>query len=105
MSPHAVCILDEGGSVVKTYEPSGTVPRVSTTADIVSSIDGIDVVETVFGEVEGLPEADQDTVYIVSALVRMAASDRADLVSPDTSPASAVRNDKGHIVGVKRFTR
>lgn len=105
MTPHAVCVLDADGEVVKTYDPSGSVPRVSSTANVVSSIDGIDVVETVFGEVEGLPEARQDTVYLVSALVRLAATDRTDLVSPDTSPASAVRNDRGHIVGVKRFTR
>jgi len=103
LTPHAVNIYQDG-EVVKTYAPSGVVPRVSTSSETIGTIDGFELVETVFGEVENLPPAEADTVYIVSALVR-SASERTDLISPDTSPAGAVRDEAGRIVGVKRFTR
>jgi len=43
--------------------------------------------------------------YIVSSLVAQAVKGRNDVVSPDTSPASAVRDENGNIIGVKRFQR
>jgi len=103
-TPHDLVIMDDAGNVVKTYATSDMVARVSTQVASVSDIDGVPAVETTFGAVTGIPDADGETVYIVSSLVR-SASDRVDLVSPDTGPGSVVRDDSGRIVGVKRFTR
>ena len=61
---------------------------------------------TQFGEVEGLPEPQADTVHIVSALVGGRVSGRQDVVQPGTGPADdVVRNDKGHIFAVTRLVR
>ena len=58
----------------------------------------------IYGQVEGLPEMQEGTKYIVSAQV-LAASDRADLVAPATGHKDVVRNERGHIVSVPCFRR
>lgn len=95
MTPHTLNIVinDE---VTIAVAPSGIVPRVSTKIEKIA--DGI--VTTKMGDVEGLPEVVPGKLLIVSALVK-AASDRDDLISPDTSPTGAVRDDNGRIVGVR----
>lgn len=66
----------------------------------------VDIVERRFGKVEGLPQAEVGTVFIVSSLVMSHISVfRDDLVAPDTGPGSVIRDDDGNIVGVKRLTR
>ena len=58
-----------------------------------------------FGDIVDLPAPQDDTIYIVSALVLSAAkaAGRTDCVAPDT--ANAVRDDNGHIVSVPGFVR
>lgn len=124
----------------REFPSSGIVPRVSTTIKKVGTIDGILVVKTVFGSVEGLPKESvvcnkcgmeevgfydevfdgdknrsyacscggefERNIYIVSTIVLSALNGRRDDVfAPDTSPSSAIRNEKGQIVGVKRLTK
>lgn len=95
MTPHPLNFIVDDDTTV-TVAPSGIVPRVST--KIVKVADGI--VTTKMGDVEGLPEVVPGKLLIVSSLVK-AASDRDDLVSPDTSPTGAVRDENGRIVGVR----
>jgi len=58
-----------------------------------------------FGDIVDLPAPQNDTVYVVSAIVLSAAKEqgRTDVVAPDTS--NAVRNDAGHIVSVPGFVK
>lgn len=105
LTPHDVNIVNDNGEVIRTYPATGTVARVASSASKVREIDGVDVVSTEFGDVDGLPPQSSDTVYIVSMLVAQALSDRTDLIAPDTGPQSVVRDDKGQIIGVKRFAR
>ena len=99
-TPHPVTVAG------RTFWPSGTVPRVSVQQVPDGDIEGIPVVRTVYGAVEGLPDPIKGTTYIVSALVLSAlAGARTDVCAPDTSPASALRNEAGQIVGVRRLTR
>lgn len=95
-TPHAI-VLNNG----QTYEPSGSIPRVSSSYSIFDK-DGI--CSQVFGEVEGLPEEKEGTVLIVSAMV-LSASSRKDLVAPATGHPETIRNKKGHIVSVPGFVR
>lgn len=95
MTPHALNIV-VNDEVTITVAPSGVVPRVSTKIEKIA--DGI--ATTKLGDVEGLPEVVPGKLLIVSALVK-AASGRDDLVSPDTSPTGAVRDDTGRIIGVR----
>jgi len=92
----------------RTYSlpPSGTVARCKTDRQQVDSfiledVDGWDITvpitSTKFGEVEGLPEPQEDTIYIVSNLVAQAASDREDVFFPD----DVVRDEEGKIIGCR----
>ena len=60
-----------------------------------------------WGEVEGLPPEEPETIYIVSALVAgRVGNTRDDVYSPGTGPAdNAVRDPQGRIVGVTRLIR
>ena len=111
LTPHAVNIIGEDGSIIASIPPAGKVARVKTVATKTGTIevDGrtIDVVSTSYGEVEDLPDSSPDIVYIVSVLVLQALRGLRDddVVCPDTGPESVVRDPKGGIVGVKRFTK
>jgi hypothetical protein len=54
-------------------------------------------------EVTGLPDPEENTFFIVSAMVFDSTS-RTDVVAPDTGK-TAIRNDKGQIESVIRFIR
>lgn len=80
-------------------------PGCSETREVVQKIqvDGLDVPvnRTVLGEVEGLPEPEEGTLYIVSRVVAEAASGRDDLIIPDDT----IRDEAGRIVGCRAFAR
>ena len=106
LTPHEVVILDSSNNVVLRLPPSGTVARVATREEVVGTLNGIPVVKTTYGDVEGLPAPQPGVVYIVSLLVLQAlAGKRSDLVAPNTSPTplGAVRDNQGRIVGVRSF--
>lgn len=93
-TPHAV-VLNDG----RTF-PSEGVVRVSQTFSEFSD----DVCAQSWGEVQGLPEPEEGTLIIVSALV-LGASNRYDLVAPATGHPECKRDDKGFIVSVPGFVR
>jgi len=69
---------------------------------VVGSINGIPVSTAEYGDVVGLPEPQEDTVYVVSMLVAQR-SGRADCVGPDSGP-SAIR-ENGQVVAVRGVVR
>ena len=89
LTPHAVN-LPSGG-----VPPSGGVARVSVTLADVGEFAGVKLVTGQYGQVTGLPESQAGTLYIVSALVRVACPNRKDL----GSPAGLVRDASGNITG------
>ena len=105
LTPHTICIMDREGAVIREIPPSGTVARVQTRTILAGEIDGIPVVEHTFGDVKGLPLPRRDTVYLVSSLVLSAVEDREDVLAPDTSAESVVRDEAGRIIGVRRLQR
>ena len=93
LTPHAI-ILNDG----TVFQPSGNVARVSATfTDFENGI-----CRQKFGDVTGLPDPQEGTMFIVSALV-LAATDRDDVVAPATGHPQCVRNDKGQIMSVPGF--
>lgn len=108
LTPHALTLRD-GEGTDHTIAPSEQVARVSSTPGTLSSVPGIPVpvaTATVFGEVSGLPDPIEGSVFIVSALVggALVGKGRSDVLLPGTGPNDgAVRNDKGHIVAVTRL--
>ena len=101
LTPHAINIVKEDGTSVLNVPSSGlarckaTTVRVGyVTVDINNKTIQIPQTKTVFGEVYGLPEETEGTIYVVSRVVAEATG-RSDLRVPNES----VRNSDGAIVG------
>lgn len=97
VTPHAITLNDG-----RVFESVG-VARVGNTF---SDFDSSGVCSVAYGDIEGLPAPQEDTLYIVSALVLSAAkaAGRTDCVAPATGHPACVR-DKGFIVSVPGFVR
>lgn len=92
LTPHAITFVREDGNVVI---PSSGIARAATTREIVGEIDGLPVARIVYGEVTGLPEPVEGTIYVVSQITAAAVPDRADVFIVD----GTVRDSEGRIVG------
>ena len=95
LCPHAI-VLNDG----RVFPPSGNVARVSSSF---SDFDGDGICSNVFGEITGLPEPIEDTIFIVSMLVAGIVK-RADVVSPATGHPGCVR-ENGQVKSVPGFVR
>ena len=101
-TPHVINICNEMGQVTASYNSVGNA-RVTTRQEEVGKVNEIAVYATEYGEVEGLPDKQDDTFIIVSFMVKQAMQGRQDLICPNTSPNGVVRNESGQIIGVKSF--
>ena len=109
LTPHTIILRDPKGND-HAQPPSGIVARVAAIPAMAESIAGIPV--PVYGRdqagpVQGLPDAQSDTMYIVSAIVgAQCPSRRSDVLVPGTGPADqAVRDSEGRIIAVTRLKR
>lgn len=106
LTPHDIVVLAEDGSEIRRYPASGQVARATSKTEIIGELDGIAVAKQQFGEVEGLPAPEPGVVYLVSMVVGQAvAGTRDDVYGPDTSPAGAVRDAEGKIIGTRRLVK
>jgi hypothetical protein len=99
LTPHDITVLTPSTPGSTTFAKSGTIARVSQVTAVVQVVDGINVSTATFGPVVGLPLVADATLYIVSAMVKSAATGRTDLVSP----GELVRDDSGNVIGCKGF--
>lgn len=104
LTPHEVIIIPREGETY-CFPKSGTVARCSTTAEEISIITAsgkgnIPLVKTVIGEPQNVPEPEDDTLFIVSRLVKSALPERNDLIVPD----GLVRDENGNVIGAERFS-
>lgn len=97
LTPHEITLVDNNDKVIATFPPSGNIARVSAKTIRVASINHIPISATSYGEVEGLPESNDDEVYIVSSLVAQRCQGREDIFIPNES----VRDEKGRIIGCR----
>lgn len=100
LTPHAITFVADNGDVIRKVEPSGILARCSVKTETVGEMDGIPVTTSVYGAVEGLPEPEDGTIYIVSSLVAQRVN-RDDVFIPNES----VRDDQGRIIGCKSLGR
>ena len=91
---------DVDDAVYETFEPSDRQIEVQTRGKEFD-VDGVPVEVTRVTGVNGLPEVEDGTYYIVPQPVAKI-SDRPDLVTPDTGP-SAVRDDDGNVYACRRL--
>lgn len=100
LTPHVLNVRKADGTFLE-LPPSGTVARRSVERVVVGDVDGITVYATKFGQLEGLPEPSEDTVFIVSALAAQACGDRDDVLVP----GEAIRDEAGRVVGCDGLVR
>ena len=99
LTPHDVSVQTEG--CFSTFSASGVIARVESRHVISSKYDEIPLFSVEYGDVYGLPEPEEGTLYIVSLLV-MQASSRTDLVAPASGHPDVVRVN-GQIHSVPGF--
>lgn len=98
LTPHEIVLRTQ--DCEKVFEPSGQVARVETRQSQILSRPDFPMMLTETMGVSGLPEPENNTIFIASSIVAQAAQ-RSDVVSPDTG-ATAIR-ENGQIVAVTRF--
>lgn len=106
LTPHAITVL-KNGEEIAVYKASGYIARCESDTVVVGEIAGIPLTETTFGELylidrdkvkHELPEQQDGTFYIVSALVARAAGREDFVIVNDT-----VRDNDGRIIGCQSF--
>lgn len=99
LTPHEVKIYKLNGTVPDldvVIKASKIIARVSCEyIKVDKKVDGIDLYRPVFGEVTGLPDYEEGTYLLVSAMVREALPLRQDLVSP----GQLLRDNDGNVIG------
>jgi len=85
-----------------TLAPSGIIARCKSSTVKTGTHANVPLFETTFsGQIEGLPEPVEGTIYIVSALALNCAGDREDVVSP----GNLQRDQQGKPIGCFGFRR
>jgi hypothetical protein len=100
-TPHTISLIVNNQTF--NLAPSGVSPRIKQeriSSTFNTQYGSIPLTKVEMGELVGLPEPADNTLYIVSLLVLEAGKKkgRSDLVAPDT-----VRDDKGNIIGCSGF--
>jgi hypothetical protein len=101
-------LYESEGNTVLAELPT-TPPAIEALVDceVVQSLDGFPIVQHQFRLTDTLPPPVDDTVYVVGWAAVQALAElgvyRSDIVAPDTSRGSAVRDVRGNIIGVRRF--
>lgn len=118
LTPHALRLRTDAGNMAaepaeadivlqpRTNSEGPSPARVATIpGGLIGSADGIALYgATAFGEVEGLPDPEEDTIYVVSALVGGRVSGRDDVFCPGTGPKDGtIRTPDGMIFAVTRL--
>ena len=102
LTPHALNVLGVNGEEA-IFLPEGAPARVAVKTVTREDLAGFRLQAQEFGQVEGLPEPQEGTIYIVSAIVLAQCKGRPDVVAPDTGK-DAIRKD-GQIVAVRGFVQ
>lgn len=101
LTPHAINFLDKNNNLVACI-PSSGIARAAQKRVPIGTVNGITVNKTEYGAVEGLPDPEYGTIYIVSVLTTQAAPpDRNDLYIVDDT----VRDDQGRIIGCRALAQ
>lgn len=102
LTPHEITIIDRKGDDL-IIRPDGRVARLSVSRETLSAVtvDGFElaVSRPVMGTPEGVPDQQEGTLLIVSALVAAhpSLSGRADIFSP----GELLRDSEGRIIGAR----
>lgn len=98
LTPHTITVFpfEDDPTLIP---PSGIVARCQEFQSDAGTFDGLPLVNFSFGSVKNLPAEVPGTLYVVSAMVRLACPDRHDVASP----GSFVRDESGAIIGCQNL--
>ncbi len=99
LTQHSIRLYRPDGTALE-LPPSGKVARVASAPEILGAVEGVPVLHTTYGQVLNLPDPQEGVMYITSWPVAEVTK-RPDVICPDTSPRSAVRDGQGNLLGVK----
>ena len=114
MTPHVVTLIVEGvrvdypsEGVIRASQKDIKVDEIVTDLDLGNSSAGftIPVFSSSFGAPEGVPELEQDAVYIVSSLAYQSLKAAGMPMEHFVVPSGTIRDEQGKIVGCKGFAR
>lgn len=98
LTPHIVNLFDmTGEKLLVNIEPTAPAARCSVKNEKIGEADGVPLFASSYGEVIDLPEPQEDTIFIVSLVVRQALPNRTDLASP----GELIRDSEGKPIGAK----
>ena len=103
---HDVTIILPNGNTLIIPRSNGTVIRCNIPMEPDEPINGIpisikrtDKISTI------LPQSEEGKMYLVSSMVLDACPNRTDLLAPNTSKDSVIRNEYGRIIAVRGLQR
>lgn len=109
LTPHDINILDGNNNIILVIKPSGLVTRCSILTEQVQSLEVIDgkkiisvpIITTRVDRVNNLPDPEEGTLFIVSALVAQSVKDRDDILTSENT----LRDYTGKVIGCQSLTR
>ena len=104
LTPHKINIVDNDGKLIKVFESKGEARAEQKDVEI-GMLEGIPIIETSYGEPINLPEYDQGTYYIVSAITAKAAYLSGRKTRDLLLTAKTVRNSDGQIIGCQALAK
>ena len=96
----AVRLADARGDVFKTIEPAEHSLKLRTRGEE-RHVDGVPIEITQIPAIEGLPDPQDGTYYVVPRPVATVPN-RPDFLVPDTGP-SAIRDEEGKVIATRRL--
>ena len=107
LTTHSITVSNLTTGIEHTFEPSGTIARVSTTSENIGfcQTTGVVIGRTIYGEVEGIGKP-EDGPVLVSALVlgRLGPEWSGVAFAPATGPNdNCIRDSKGMIQAVTKL--
>lgn len=100
LTSHSIDIVRSDGSRL-SVPPSGQIARREEIVINTNSIDGIETAIVVFGGVLGVPDPQENTIYIVSTPCLEVLTHRDDIVSP----TEFLRSDDGRVIACHKLKR
>lgn len=99
LTPHATHVLMRDNKIL-TIESSGNARCEMITQVLDDDFNGVSLNSNTYGEIVGLPEPAENTLYIVSSIVAHAVKEkRTDCIIVDKT----IRDEKNFIIGCKGF--
>lgn len=101
LTPHPLAIMTPRGTI--EIAPEATVARVETHTEarpdlLIAGFEApVECVSLATGDVHNLPEAEPNTVYVVSSIVATAVPHRSDVATPH----DLIRDDAGFVTGCR----